>query len=124
MNDITPSRSSRLNASVKRTTRSVSFSRSMPTSSPGPAGPSLARPRVLVGGFLVQLGAPARRRRDLHAAARDLGQRREELVPIGRLLRVTLHDPHVGDGGAEVETLERAEVAVVVVRRDVELVGL
>src|SRR5262245_63386837 len=116
MNDMTPSRSSRLNASVKRITRSASFSRSMLV--------SLARPLVLLGRLLVQLGAPARRGRNLHVARRDLRQRREQLVAVGRLLRIALHDAHVGDRRAQITALERAEVAVVVVGRDVQLVGL
>src|SRR5438132_12381558 len=46
MNAITPSRSSRLNASVKPTTRSTSFSRSMLVSSSHGAGPSPQSRRV------------------------------------------------------------------------------
>src|SRR2546426_9894096 len=121
MNDITPSRSSRLNASVKSITSCVSFSRSMRALL---SSPRLSGPRVLLGGLLVELGAPARRGRDLHPAVLDLRQRREQLIAVRRLLRIALHDPHVRHGGAEVEALERAEVAVVVVGRDVQLVGL
>src|SRR5438094_2138268 len=84
----------------------------------------LSGPRVFLGGLLVELGAPARRGRDLHPAVLDLRQRREQLVAVRRLLGVTLHDPHVRHGGAEVEALERAQMAVVVVGRDVQLVGL
>src|SRR5215831_4195892 len=87
----------------------------------GCGDPPLARPLVLLRGLLVELGAPARRRRDLHVAALDLGQGREQLVAVRRLLRVALHDPYVRDRGAEVEALERAQVAVVVVGRDVQL---
>src|SRR4029434_10570533 len=50
-------------------------------------------------------------------------ERRERLVAVGRLLRVSVHDPHVGDRRAQIQALERAEVAVVVVGRDVQLVG-
>src|SRR4029434_10469498 len=51
----------------------------------GEEGTLLARPLVLLRGLLVQLGAPARCRRNLHVTVRDLGQRREQLVAIRRL---------------------------------------
>src|SRR5467141_2373492 len=117
MNDITPSRSSRLNASVKSITSFASFSRSM-------RALLLSWPRVLLGRLLVELDAPPRRGRDLHPAVLDLRQRCEQLVAVRRLLRVALHDPHVRHGGAEVEALERTQMSVVVVGRDVQLVSL
>jgi hypothetical protein len=48
----------------------------------------------------------------------------DQVVLPRHVVDVDLHDAHVGDGGAEVERVERGEVAVVVVGGDVQLVGL
>src|SRR5262245_10257954 len=54
-----------------RTVRSRSWCERMPPW-PGEERTLLTGPFVFLGGLLVQLGAPARRRRNLHVAGRDL----------------------------------------------------
>src|SRR5262245_48814436 len=110
-------------ASGPRTTVVESRMRT-PASGPAIAAALLAGPGVLARRRLVQLRAPARTRGDRHVAVADVGPHREQLVAERRLLGVGLHDRDVRDRSAEVQALERREVAVVVVGRDVQLVAL
>ena len=70
---------------------------------------------------LVQLDAPARARGTAQLAAADLGQRGDELVAPRDVVDVVLEDPRVRDRRAPLRGDERREVAVVVVRRAVDL---
>ena len=78
-------------------------------------------PRMLPQHVLVHVGAPARAGGDRQRAVRDLGHRGRQLLAPGHVVDVDLEDAHVRDRGAPLGGDERGEVAVVVVRRAVDL---
>ena len=73
---------------------------------------------------LVDVGAPAGLGGQDQVAVLDARRLGDEIVLPGHVVDVDLHDAEVRDRGAEVRAHQRRHVAVEVVRRAVDLVGL
>ncbi len=54
----------------------------------------------------------------------ELRRHREQLAVPGQAVDVDLHDPQIGGGGSEVDIHHRCQMAVEIVRRDVDLKGV
>src|SRR5437899_5545710 len=85
--------------------------------------PAVARsgPGMLAQHALVDVGAPARRVGEPDVSVADHRRARDERALPGYVVDVDLHDAHVGEHGAEVQGGQVGQMAVVVVRRDVDL---
>src|SRR5262245_16504925 len=82
---------------------------------------SRPRPWVLGEDRLVQLDSPARTCRNPQLARRDVGKHADELVAPWDVVDVELEDARVRNRRAPLRRDERREMAVVVVRRTVDL---
>ena len=81
-------------------------------------------PRVGPERLLVDANAPTGPLRDEHVASLERWADGEQVVFPGYVVDLDLHDPDVRERRAELRRDERRQVAVVVVRRDIRLVGL
>src|SRR6267378_3413624 len=80
-----------------------------------------ARPRVLAQHALVDVSAPAGRVREPDMTVADDRRPGDQRTLPRHVVDVDLHDPHVGEYGAEVQGVKVGEVAVIVMRSDVDL---
>src|SRR5262249_40589914 len=71
--------------------------------------------------FLVRLGAPSRSVGKHEIAILDVGRMSEQLMIPGEAINVYLHDAQIGNGGAEVRVHHGAEMAIEIMRRDIDL---
>src|SRR5262249_25396972 len=87
---------------------------------------AVARPRpgVLPQFALVDVGPPARRVAEPDVAIADRRLLGDEGALPGHVVDVDLHDAHVRQHGAEMQRMQVGQVAVIVVRGDVDLARL
>src|SRR3954466_14880160 len=80
--------------------------------------------RVRAKSFFVGFGAPTWAVRNDEISILDVGQMSKELVIPRQSIDIDFHDPQIRHGRAEMSVHQRAEVAVKVMRRDVDLEGV
>ena len=83
--------------------------------------PALVLRRMRAQAFLVGLGAPAGAVRDHQMAVDDLRHMGEQFMVPGQAVDVGFHDAQVRHRRAEMRVLHRAEMAVEIMRGDVDL---
>ena len=83
--------------------------------------PALALRWMGAQAFLVGFGAPARAVRHDKMAVDDLGHMREQFMVPRQAVDVGFHDAQVRHGGREMRVLHGAEMAVEIMRGDVDL---